>query len=592
MSVSERLKKTFRFIIDKLNSLEGVDFEKLIVRVLTAWAVVGVLQNLVVGKLRFTDTAFFERYNIIVSVFMFATVFLIMGLPAFSRASKPLLWASFFILFLRTLWQRNEFGYYLGAVLIMTLVTAYTLKGVAFKKDIRTSVMWVAILPFAALVTTLLCVVTVLLYKAYWTPNFDFGIFSQMFYYMKETLIPYTTCERDRLLSHFAVHFSPIFYLLLPFYFVFPSPITLLVLQALISVSGIFPLVLIAKKYNHSNLTSFFLAICYLGIPAITGGNLYYLHENVFLSPLLLWLFYFVEKKSSLPAFVFAFLVMLVKEDAPIYIIIFGIYLIVSKRNTRLGLGLSGVALAYFALVLGLLDAFGEGAMVGRFENFNKSGEPISLTGVVLTAFSNPAYLISECFENNRILFLLQLFVPLMFLPFFTRKYSRLILLVPVVLVNLLSDYAYQHDMNYQYVFGPLAFVIYLTVMNAADMGRVRRTKILLLAATASVMVFYSMYYGRFSVVRDYKSNMAEHRAIYNALETVPDDASVSASTFLVAALSEREVIYELESTKNITEYYVLDLRYKNDKYPLEYFTEGDYETVCLNNYVGVFRAK
>ncbi len=50
------------------------------------------------------------------------------------------------------------------------------------------------------------------------TPTYDFGIFSQMFYYMKETGMPLTTVERDGLLSHFNVHMSPIYYLLLPFY--------------------------------------------------------------------------------------------------------------------------------------------------------------------------------------------------------------------------------------------------------------------------------------------------------------------------------------------------------------------------------------
>ena len=58
------------------------------------------------------------------------------------------------------------------------------------------------------------------------SPTFDFGIFSQMFYNMKETGLPMTTVERDGMLSHFAVHVSPIYYLMLPFYWLFPSPAT------------------------------------------------------------------------------------------------------------------------------------------------------------------------------------------------------------------------------------------------------------------------------------------------------------------------------------------------------------------------------
>ena len=44
------------------------------------------------------------------------------------------------------------------------------------------------------------------------TPNFDHGLFVHMYRNICETLKPVTTCERDRLLSHFDVHMSPILY--------------------------------------------------------------------------------------------------------------------------------------------------------------------------------------------------------------------------------------------------------------------------------------------------------------------------------------------------------------------------------------------
>ena len=44
---------------------------------------------------------------------------------------------------------------------------------------------------------------TVCRYLLNWSSTFDFGIFSQMYYYMKETGLPLTTCERDMLLFPF-----------------------------------------------------------------------------------------------------------------------------------------------------------------------------------------------------------------------------------------------------------------------------------------------------------------------------------------------------------------------------------------------------
>ena len=53
---------------------------------------------------------------------------------------------------------------------------------------------------------------TILRYRLNYASAYDFGIFSQMYYYMDKGLTPLTTCERDGLLSHFAVHLSPVFY--------------------------------------------------------------------------------------------------------------------------------------------------------------------------------------------------------------------------------------------------------------------------------------------------------------------------------------------------------------------------------------------
>lgn len=69
------------------------------------------------------------------------------------------------------------------------------------------------------------CMVT--RYLSYGSPNFDMGLFSQMFYYMKTTGTMNTTSERDYLLSHMCVHISPVFYLILPVYMLFSSPVTL-----------------------------------------------------------------------------------------------------------------------------------------------------------------------------------------------------------------------------------------------------------------------------------------------------------------------------------------------------------------------------
>ena len=73
---------------------------------------------------------------------------------------------------------------------------------------------------------------TLVRYRAFYASTFDFGIFAQMFENMAKTGLQTTSVERNMPLSHFAVHFSPFYYFLLPFYMPFRSPESLLQLAS------------------------------------------------------------------------------------------------------------------------------------------------------------------------------------------------------------------------------------------------------------------------------------------------------------------------------------------------------------------------
>ena len=151
----------------------------------------------------------------------------------------------------------------------------------------------------ACIVVTALLAVGFTVFVSFWTvsrvlclstPTYDMGIFSQMFYSMRTTGLPITTVERDGPLSHFMVHVSPIYYLMLPFYCLFPKAETLQVLQAVVLASSVIPLWLLAGRKNLPAWQRTALCALLLFYPALSGGTSYDLHENCFLTPLLLWL--------------------------------------------------------------------------------------------------------------------------------------------------------------------------------------------------------------------------------------------------------------------------------------------------------------
>ncbi len=420
-------------------------------------------------------------------------------------------------------------------------------------------------------------------YLTFSSPNFDFGLFVNMFYHMKEEGVPLCTSERDVLLSHFAVHISPIYYVLLPFYAAFPSPMTLQIGQAVVIASGVVPMVLLCRRLGLSEKCTIGMAFLYACYPALTTGCHYDLHENCFLTPLLLWLFYSCECRKYWWTYLCALLVFMVKEDAAVYIAVFALYLIASGKNRKHGLVLFVLSVLYFGVALWMLQVrsayyaqvYADGSpnppiggpMTDRYQNLIL--DPVDgIFGVVKTAVVDPGYVLTQMFGTNgnsgeKVVYFLQLLLPVGFLPLYTHKPSRWLLMTPI-LINLLTQYAYQYDIGFQYHFGIAAFLLYASALNANEQQPSLR-RVMIGVAVANCLCFYLLY--ALSPCINYRNAWESGKDTYiqmeNVLDAVPADASVCCSTFLVAHLADRYEVYEFEyhGIKNDTDYIVLDAR-------------------------------
>lgn len=411
---------------------------------------------------------------------------------------------------------------------------------------------------------------------AYRAPTYDFGIFSQMFHQMRTTGLPVTTVERDGALSHFAVHVSPIYYLLLPFYWICPRPVTLQVLQAAVLASAVIPLWKLCRRHGLPSLASAGMCLLLLLFPAYAGGASYDIHENAFLTPLILWMFYGIDREKRWVALLAGGLTLLVKEDAAVYVAVVALWLILRAwlrgRNrwelTTGGMLLAG-ALVWFFLVTAYLERYGDGVMSYRYQNFLYQGSG-SLFTVILAVLLSPMKLIYECMDPEKLPFLALTLLPLLGMPLWTRKYERYILLIPYILVNLMSDYPYQHDIFFQYTYGSTACLMYLTVVNLADLAHGTSGRALTRYAPLglAVVIAGSCFASRVAPVaaaysKQYWNHRAEYAQIGEFLSQIPEDAPVAATTFYTTPLSQREVLYDVRycSQEHLlsTQYVVLD---------------------------------
>ena len=422
---------------------------------------------------------------------------------------------------------------------------------------------------------------TVCRVRSFSVPTFDFGIFAQMFHSMKTTGLPITTVERDGALSHFAVHVSPIYYLLLPFYYVVSRPETLQVLQAAVLASAVIPLWKLGQHHNLPPMLRFGICLLLLLYPAYAGGTSYDIHENAFLTPLLLWLFYGIDRRNGFITALAAILTLMVKEDAAVYVAVVALYLLlraVLQPSQKWDLVTGGLLLAgavtWFVGVTGYLAKFGDGVMTYRYDNFMYDDSD-SLITVIKAVLLCPMKAVFECVDPQKLKFIGLTMGALAFLPICTRRYERLVLLIPYLLVNLMTDYKYQFDIFFQYTFGSTACLVYMVLVNLADWKvNWRRMAALALALVISFGCFWGQVIPKAVRYPTYCVTYEDHYDSLRAvLDEIPNEASAAATTYYTTYLSQRDVLY--------------DIRYASKAHVLscEYIAVGVTDKNCLKNY-------
>ena len=551
----------------KLN--KELTLEKIVVRLCMAWLLTAICFFLKNPNEAFNNVLFTSKIN-----FAMYMCFLLLFFAFFTAVGmvKRLVWVETFgplilvtIYGTLTLNKHQEISYLIGVMAGVILAIIYANSKRKTFLDIERKRYVIAIYVIAAAgymgiaITT-----TVLRYLTYSAPAFDFGIWTQMFANMKSGFLPVTTVERSRELSHFAVHFSPAYYIFLPFYMIAPSPITLQVLQVLTLASGLVPIYLLCKKSGLSKAATAAFGLLFAFFPALTTGCFYDLHENCFLVPFILWLFYFIEAEKLPGMIVFAILTMLVKEDAPVYVACIGLYIILGKNRKNRGVILLVMGVVYFVAVTMLLKKYGEGIMSNRYENFmlNQGG---GLVDVVRTLISNPGYFFDQCFDSANYEFLVLMLMPLGLLSLATKKLSRFVLLIPMLLINLASEYSYQHSIFFQYVFGSMAILFYLAIVNYADLSERVRRFLCAVALCTTIVVMPMTSLTKKYYISTYKANRDCYETITAALDSIPEDASVAATSFFIPHLSEHEKLYEYPGWYEMEmepEYIAIDLRY------------------------------
>jgi uncharacterized membrane protein len=309
---------------------------------------------------------------------------------------------------------------------------------------------------------------TVSKHNSFSTYIWDLGIFDQSFWTTVNLgMVFVNTCEQHLVESgsFFGVHFSPILFLLVPFYYLHQSPVTLLVLQSLIIGLSAYPIFLIARERLTED-TAATLAVIYLLNPAIHGVNSYDFHVQSMLPLIFNYLLLYTLRWDTKRMVGASILALSVQEQVVVVMLSYVVFLVVHRtlkgaRWREPGairgeiipiLAVLAVTVLWWALSASVLHHFNPDVpkhlMAGQNFALLEVDSPAEVPLRVLTdpakAFRAVSY---DWFDKN--VYALSLFTPSLFLGFLSP--ATLIPTLPWFAVSILSNYPPYYRLGFQY---------------------------------------------------------------------------------------------------------------------------------------------
>jgi Predicted membrane protein len=267
-------------------------------------------------------------------------------------------------------------------------------------------------------------------------------------------------------------HAAYLSYLIAPIYGLHQKAETLLVLQSVLIGGAAIPLYLVARKYLGPWL-SCLVAVWYLLYPPLHGSNLYDFHYPP-LAPFFLWFtLYFVLARKNIWAVVFAIVTLSVREDISLGLVIFGAFLALTDRRPRAGLLLAAAGAVYFVamkMIVMPIQRGGQEAFIHQYVGLLPEGKH-GFGGVVETVIGNPVFTLGVALERDKLIYLLEIFLPLAFFPL--RRPIGLLCCVPGFLFTLLSTgYRPLYQISFQYTAHWTAYLFIAVIANLAWLSR------------------------------------------------------------------------------------------------------------------------
>jgi uncharacterized membrane protein len=407
--------------------------------------------------------------------------------------------------------------------------------------------LWAAIAAHAAAFGAL----SVLRHRAFNTGRFDLGNMVQAVSATAHGHVLRVTDLHGEQISRLGAHFDPILVAFAPFWWLWPSPDLLVVIQAAAVAVGALPVFWLARKHLYDDRAALGFALAYLLYPATQWLVLNEFHPIALACPLLLFAIWYLDEDRLVPFVVLSTVAATTKEEVAFVVAGLGVWYAISRRRWRAGTAIAaagiGVALVLIQVVIPHFNPLGHSSFAGRYRQVG--GSP---AGIVRTLLTHPLRVLGAAFEWRDWRYVAELVVPLAGLGLLAPL--MLVAAAPELAANVLSRVHPQASIHFHYTAAEIPPLVAASVYGAARLIRRRPN----LTATVGVVVVVVALVSNFrfgaiplwrelpggSLFQARDSYVSPHdRVADRAVRLVPGGVVVSATNSLGAHLSARRRI-------------------------------------------------
>jgi uncharacterized membrane protein len=415
-----------------------------------------------------------------------------------------------------------------------------------------------------------LAILSIQRHRDFKSARFDVGIMTQTVYNTAHGRILEATTADGRQASRLGSHVDPILALFALPWLVWPSPVMLLVAQALLVALAAWPAYRLGRRFLRDPRAAFIMAVALLLYPPTQRAVLDGFHPVTLVLPFLLFAFLYLEEDRPWVALPFLLLAGLCKEEIPLLLAMMGLYFALRKRRWW-PLIITAVAVAWFVVAVAVVIPHyqaGGSPFVERYSDYGSStGE------VARNVFLKPGQTAGDLLSRSNLGYLNALLWPLGYTPLLSPL--TLLIAAPEFLINGLSTHAFQRSTAFHYVATEIPFLFVASLLGIARLRRwlerrraagraslgarlERRLSVVTLTAVVLVITAAANYIdgplpfslpgARFSGV-DYR--VGSHSLVLReAVAMIPegDDVAVSTANVTGGHLSEHRVVYSFPS--------------------------------------------